>query len=197
MGVCVIEQRAIISSATVRSPTVIINTTIHMEYTDFKARAQQQDIKSLSNWLQTQISQKLGMCIATYHRWIINYAKHSYCHVPSKFLSRWFLLCAIQIIVVYILQNKWFLFLKTNFHQQFSISFDLWIKSLVKRVPRDLSGWEISTPPFTNASEKYAWASGILYRLYKRLSNSGKCQKILVSQPVYLINSVPTITQQV
>ena len=30
---------------------------------------------------------------------------------------------------------------------------------------------------------KHAWASGILYRLYKRLPSSGECQKILVSQP--------------
>ena len=32
-------------------------------------------------------------------------------------------------------------------------------------------------------SGKQAWASEILYRLYKRLPSSGECQKILVSQP--------------
>ena len=38
---------------------------------------------------------------------------------------------------------------------------------------------------FRQASGKQAWASGILYRLYKTLSSSGECQKFFVSQPAY------------
>ena len=49
------------------------------------------------------------------------------------------------------------------------------------------SGWEISARQwkwkFGWASEKQAWASGILYRLYKRLPSLGKYQNILVSEP--------------
>ena len=54
---------------------------------------------------------------------------------------------------------------------------------------RTITGWETSSPArqcewkFGRASGKQAWASGILYRLYKRLPSSGECQKILVSQP--------------
>ena len=34
-----------------------------------------------------------------------------------------------------------------------------------------------------HSTRKQAWASGIWYRLYKRLPRSGECQKILVSLP--------------
>ena len=44
------------------------------------------------------------------------------------------------------------------------------------------AGWETSARQcewkFGWASGKQAWASGILYRLYKRLPSSGECQKI-------------------
>ena len=50
-----------------------------------------------------------------------------------------------------------------------------------------LTGWETSARQcewkFSRESGKQAWASEILYRLYKRLPSAGECQKILVSQP--------------
>ena len=50
------------------------------------------------------------------------------------------------------------------------------------------AGWETSARQcewkFGWASGKQAWASGILYRLYKRLLSSGECKKILVFQPI-------------
>ena len=50
------------------------------------------------------------------------------------------------------------------------------------------AGWETSARQcewkFGRASGKQDWASGILYRLYKRLPSSGECQNFLVSQPV-------------
>ena len=36
---------------------------------------------------------------------------------------------------------------------------------------------------FGRVSGKQAWASGILYRLYKKLPSLGECRKFLVSQP--------------
>ena len=43
------------------------------------------------------------------------------------------------------------------------------------------AGWETSVRQcewkFGQASGKQAWASGILYRLYKTLPTSGECQK--------------------
>ena len=59
------------------------------------------------------------------------------------------------------------------------------------------TGWETSARPLANASEnmagrvvKQAWASGILYRLYKTLPSSGECQKFLVSQPSKVIGRI-------
>ena len=86
---------------------------------------------------------------------------------------------------------------KRNFHR-------IWIareKPLVKRGPVcptlghtcgwHIAGWETSARQcewkFGRASGKQAWANGILYRLYKRLTSSGECQNFF-SFPACIIN---------
>ena len=60
-------------------------------------------------------------------------------------------------------------------------------KLVIEDSPLMFAGWETSARQcewkFGRASGKQDWASGILYRLYKRLPSSGECQKFLVSQP--------------
>ena len=82
----------------------------------------------------------------------------------------------------YTFQSAWYYFKKKDqIHNEVAMV-QLGTESLclfVQLSPTCQCKWK-----FGRASGKQAWASGILYRLYKKLSSLGECQNFLASQPV-------------